>query len=129
MSSDRETLPLVYACSGCSSVAQLANRIAVKLDRGARAEMSCIAGVGGGVKPLVRVARSGRPILALDGCALQCVKHCLENVGVAPTAHVVLTKHGLTKRAHEDVPSAVADEIEAEVILGLEEQGLLGVRT
>jgi uncharacterized metal-binding protein len=128
MSSNREPLPLIYACSGCSSVAQLANRIAVKLDRAARAEMSCIAGVGGGVRPLVRVAQSGRPILALDGCALQCVKHCLRNVGVAPTAHVVLTEHGLAKRAHEDVPPEAADEIEAEVIRDLEERGLLGVR-
>jgi uncharacterized metal-binding protein len=128
MKSDRESLPLVYACSGCSSVAQLANRIAVKLDRGARAEMSCIAGVGGGVRPLVRVAQSGRPIIALDGCPLECVKQCLSKVGVAPTAHVILTDHGLAKRAHEDVQAEAADEIEAEVMRGLEAEGLLAAR-
>ncbi|HAQ85985.1 MAG TPA: zinc-binding protein, partial [Pseudomonas sp.] len=42
-------LPLVYACSGCSNVAQLANTLAVRLDRAGLAEMSCIAGVGGRV--------------------------------------------------------------------------------
>lgn len=42
-----DSLPLVYACSGCSNVAQLANTIAVRLDRAGLAEMSCIAGVGG----------------------------------------------------------------------------------
>ena len=65
-------LPLVYACSGCSSVAQLANHCAIRLDREGWAEMSCISGVGGGVALLVKLARSGRPILALDGCALGC---------------------------------------------------------
>ena len=56
------TLPLVYACSGCSNVAQLANTLAVRLDRSGVAEMSCIAGVGGHVAALVNKARSGRRI-------------------------------------------------------------------
>ena len=46
--------PLVYSCSGASSAAQTCNHLAVKLDRAGAAEMSCIAGVGGDVKPLVR---------------------------------------------------------------------------
>ena len=54
-------LPLVYSCSGCSSAAQMANHIAVQLDRRGEAEMSCIAGVGGDVSQLVRIAHSGRP--------------------------------------------------------------------
>ena len=61
--SDRRALPLVYSCSGASSAAQMANHIAVKLDPLKVAEMSCIAGVGGDVKPLVRTAKSGRPIM------------------------------------------------------------------
>ncbi|MBF3198252.1 zinc-binding protein, partial [Pseudomonas aeruginosa] len=44
-----DPLPLVYACSGCSNVAQLANDLALRLDRARLAEMSCIAGVGGDV--------------------------------------------------------------------------------
>ncbi len=64
--------PLVYSCSGCSSAAQLANQIAVRLERSGVAEMSCIAGVGGGVASLVKTACSGRPIIALDGAARWC---------------------------------------------------------
>src|SRR3990167_1039811 len=75
-------LPLVYSCSGCSSVAQLANRLALELDREQVAEMSCIAGVGGGVPALVKKALSGRRIIALDGCALRCVHSCLARVNV-----------------------------------------------
>ena len=63
-------LPLVYSCSGCSSAAQMANHLALRLDRAGAAEMSCIAGVGGGVTGLVRTAQAGRRILALDGCVL-----------------------------------------------------------
>ncbi|GAB3256405.1 putative zinc-binding protein [Chitinimonas naiadis] len=94
--------PIVYACSGCSSVAQLANDFAIALDRQNEAEMSCISGVGGGVPALVKLARSGRPILALDGCALACVSACLGNAGVVPDVHLVLNKLGAKKRYHSD---------------------------
>lgn len=103
-----ERLPLVYSCSGCSSAAQMANFLALKLDREGEAEMSCIAGVGGGVKTLVRTARSGRPILAVDGCALACVANCLRRVGVEPTRHVLLSARGVSKRYHADFDSSEA---------------------
>ncbi|MBZ9611849.1 putative zinc-binding protein [Rheinheimera maricola] len=94
--------PLVYACSGCSNVAQLANDLAVVLDREGSAQMSCIAGVGGKVKQLVKVALSGRPILAVDGCPLNCVKQTLATVDVVPTWHIELTTLGYKKRDHEN---------------------------
>lgn len=95
-------LPLVYSCSGCSSAAQLANALALKLGRSGEAEMSCIAGVGGGVPALLRLARSGRPILALDGCHLACAKACLARHGLVPDAHRVLADHGVRKEALAD---------------------------
>jgi uncharacterized metal-binding protein len=95
-------LPIVYSCSGCSSAAQLANHVAVRMDRAHRAEMSCIAGVGGDVPSLVRVAKSGRPIIAIDGCALACVRHSLARHGVVPTVHHELSKFGVRKRYGKD---------------------------
>jgi uncharacterized metal-binding protein len=109
LSARHRQLPLVYACSGCSSAAQMANHIAVKLDRSERAEMSCIAGVGGNVDHLVRIARSGRPILALDGCPLECVRNSLAQRGVQPTRHLLLHEHGVRKRQHGEFD---ADEAE-----------------
>jgi len=100
------TLPLVYSCSGCSNVAQLANYLAVRLDHEGKAEMSCISGVGGGVPMLVKRARSGRPILALDGCVLACTRACLAKAGVEPTRHMVLNQYGATKRYHQDSTEA-----------------------
>ena len=97
-----ENIPLVYACSGCSSAAQMANQMALWLDREGEAEMSCIAGVGGGVLGLVRTAKSKRPILALDGCQLACVSACLARVNVVANVHVCLADYGVKRRQHAD---------------------------
>ncbi|WP_275663234.1 putative zinc-binding protein [Laribacter hongkongensis] len=91
-------IPLVYSCSGCSNVAQLCNAVAIEMDRRGIARMSCISGVGGGVPSLVRQARSGLPVLALDGCELSCAAACLKRAGVEPDEHLVLTGFGLRKR-------------------------------
>lgn len=101
-------LPLVYSCSGCSSAAQLANHVAVRMDRTGMAEMSCIAGVGGDVPKLVKLATSGRPILALDGCPLECVRNSLKRHAVTPARHYQLHKYGVKKRNHQDFDPAQA---------------------
>jgi uncharacterized metal-binding protein len=110
------TLPLVYSCSGCSNVAQLANTLAVRLDRARLAEMSCIAGVGGRVAALVNLANSGRPILALDGCKLECVSSCLEQHGVKASVHITLNSLGLKKRYGEDFNGETVDRVYGEMV-------------
>ncbi|MGS1077727.1 putative zinc-binding protein [Pseudoxanthomonas beigongshangi] len=111
------TLPLVYSCSGCSSAAQMANQMALWLDREGEAEMSCIAGVGGGVAGLVRTAQAGRPVLALDGCVLHCVKACLANAGVRADLHVTLSEHGVRKRRHADFEPEQARAVYLQAVL------------
>ena len=110
-------LPLVYSCSGCSSAAQMANHLALRLDGAGRAEMSCIAGVGGGVTGLVRTAQSGRRILALDGCVLKCAAACLANAGVVADTHLVLSDYGVKKRKHADFDAAEARHVYDEQVL------------
>ena len=110
-------LPLVYSCSGCSSAAQMAIHLALQLDRAGVAEMFCIAGVGGGVTGLVRTARSGRRILALDGCVLKCVAACLANAGVVADTRPVLSGHGVKKRQHADFDPAEAQRLYAAEVL------------
>lgn len=113
----RKSLPLVYACSGCSSAAQMANHLALRLDRAGAAEMSCIAGVGGGVTGLVRTAQSQRPILALDGCVLHCVSACLARAGVVADTHLVLSDYGVKKRRHADFDPDEAEGVYATHVL------------
>ena len=115
MSHAAQGLPLVYSCSGCSSAAQLANQVALRLDRAGVAEMSCIAGVGGDVPHLLKISKAGRPIIALDGCPLVCVQSCLARHGIAPSRHYQLHHHGVKKRKHADFDPAQAQELLAMV--------------
>jgi uncharacterized metal-binding protein len=116
MARNDPTLPVVYSCSGCSSAAQMANHLALTLDRQGLAEMSCIAGVGGDVPKLVKLAKSGRPIVALDGCVLACVKGCLARHGIAPAVHHVLSDYGVRKRYHADFDTDEARQVLARVV-------------
>jgi uncharacterized metal-binding protein len=116
MSNDSK-LPLVYSCSGASSAAQMTNHIAVKLDRLKIAEMSCIAGMGGDVKPLVKTAKSGRPIIALDGCPLRCAAQILKRHGLTADRHYALSEMGVPKKKHEDFDPDQAAEILQRVVV------------
>lgn len=104
-------LPLAYSCSGCSNAAQMANALALRLDREGLAEMSCIAGVGGGVPALLRVARQPRPVLGLDGCALRCVCACLTAAGVQASRSINLADFGVKKSKHADFCPDEAERI------------------
>ena len=90
--------PLVYSCSGCSSAAQMANYIAVQLDRNGIAEMSC-------------TALSGRKIITIDGCPLACSRACLSNHSINADGHFELTALGVKKRDHEDFDLEQARDI------------------
>lgn len=124
MSRATEHLTLVYACSGCSSAAQLANHLAVRLDREGHAEMSCIAGIGGQVRPLLRKledsAQQQRPIVAIDGCPLSCVASTLALHGVKPSTHIQLGAHGVRKVYHGDYCEDQARVLLADLTLHVE---------
>jgi len=120
MATEYDDLPLVYSCSGCSSAAQMANDLAVRLDRERNAEMSCIAGVGSNVEPLVDTATSGRPMLVIDGCPLECARNCLEQHDVTPDRHVNLAKRGVPKEYHTDYDDDQAAALYEELVQEIE---------
>ena len=115
MPSKDPSFPLVYSCSGCSSAAQTANQVALQLDRRGIAEMSCIAGVGGDVPQLVKIATSGRPIIGIDGCPLACVKSSLARHEITPRWYHQLNDYGVKKRFHADFDPEQVEKIIAEV--------------
>jgi len=112
----RKQRPLIYSCSGCSDVAQLANNTAVKLDHAGEFEMSCISGVGGKVPSLVKTARSGRSITVIDGCPLHCARACLENIGVEADEHVRLYEFGFKKHYGQTYSDGAVQEVCEEVL-------------
>ncbi|WP_444997021.1 putative zinc-binding protein [Aliikangiella sp. IMCC44359] len=95
-------IPIVYSCSGCSNLAQLAHDIALNMERDGIAEMSCISGVIGGVEPIKKLAESGRPIFVVDGCSLTCTKACLDACGLKAALYFDLSLFGFEKRSKED---------------------------
>lgn len=114
-------LPLIYSCSGCSNIAQLANQVAIELDREHIAEMSCIVGIGGGVDSIVNKAKSGRPIIALDGCPLHCVKNCLAQHNLEASSHYTLTDYGIKKKFHMDFSGSDVSYVKNRVVTDLEQ--------
>lgn len=120
--------PLVYACSGCSSAAQLANHVALQLDRRGVAEMSCIAGVGGDVPHLLKTAQSGRPVVVLDGCPLECARSCLARHSIAPDRHYLMHEMGVKKRSHEDFDAQEAARVLTAVEADLRERPVIAGR-
>lgn len=124
MSKRNVNFPLVYSCSGCSSVAQMANYIALQLDKLGVAEMSCIAGVGGNVPHLVKIARSGRPIIALDGCPLACTKACLAYHGIVPNSYHQLNEYSVKKIYHTDFNPEQAQAVLEIVLAKIDEESI-----
>ena len=72
---------VIYACSGCSDAGELADRAARALSQQKLGEMSCLAGIGGRVKPLLLKAEKADHLVAIDGCPLNCARHTLANAG------------------------------------------------
>lgn len=91
--------PVVYSCSGCSNLARMAHDIALTLDGDNIAEMSCVSGVIGKVIPIVNIAESGRPIIAIDGCSLGCTKACLDACEIKTDHYFVMSDFGFDKRS------------------------------
>jgi uncharacterized metal-binding protein len=88
---------VIYACSGCSDAGELADRTARVLSQQKLGEMSCLAGIGGRVKPLINKAAKARHIVAIDGCPLNCARHTLEHAGFHAVQHLELHRLGLRK--------------------------------
>ena len=98
----RQGKPIVYSCSGCSNLAQMAHNISLNLDGDGIAEMSCISGVVGKVAPILDLANSGRPIIVIDGCGLSCTKLCLEASGLKADYYYQISDLGFEKRSKWD---------------------------
>ena len=96
-----EEKALVYSCSGCSNVAQIANQVALRLNTEGIAEMSCIAGVGCGIPSFLKTARS-RNLVAIDGCGMECCKKCLSQHGLVSDVHIRLDHHDFKKQKNCD---------------------------
>lgn len=101
---------LIFACSGAADVGAVADRAARKLTLDGTGKMFCLAGIGGRVSGLIKTTQAASKLLAIDGCDLDCVKHCLTQAGFQTFEHIRLSDLGMEKGS-----TAVNDENIAKV--------------
>ncbi len=109
---------LIFACSGAADVGAIADQAARKLARDGAGKMYCLAGLGGGIQPIIDTTKAAGKVLAIDGCNVDCVKKTLERLGFKDYLHMRVTDLGLEKGSapvnHESigkVASAGAEEL------------------
>jgi uncharacterized metal-binding protein len=88
---------VIYACSGCSDAGELADLTARALANQGVGKMSCLAGIGGRVKPLMMEAGRASHIVAIDGCPLNCARHTLTQAGFENVHQLELHRIGFRK--------------------------------
>ncbi len=91
---------MLFACSGGSNVAQIANDAARTLDQLGQGRMYCAIGVVGKLPNFIETANKADRRVAIDGCEVHCLKKGLEAAGVPVDVHVVVTDLGIEKGHH-----------------------------
>lgn len=109
---EAESLDIILACDGASSVGQIGHEVAVKLTKEeGKARMCCITAVGAGSKAHTDIARKARRLIVINGCQMECASKILKNAGIEPTYEITIAKEGVDK-----VPTLDFDDLEVERI-------------
>jgi uncharacterized metal-binding protein len=90
------SLPLVYACAGCSFSGRVAYDVAQELTRRKVAQMSCLAGVAAEL-PVFTQPLDEREAWIIDGCPLECAKGVFDKLGRRVERHIRLREYGVPK--------------------------------
>lgn len=103
---------LIFSCSGCADVGELADQAARKLNSDGAGKMFCLAGVGGRVASILKTTATAQSILAIDGCPLDCTKKTLEEAGFTRINHLRLNDLGFEKGKTAVSPASIAQVID-----------------
>ena len=104
---------LLYSCSGCSDVGEVADKATRKLSSQGFGKMTCLAGIGAHLSGFVASAKGADEAITIDGCPVACAKKNLEHIEVSPKSFI-LTEMGLVKGKTEvtnDVVEVVCRKI------------------
>ncbi len=88
---------LIFACSGAANTGAMADLAARKLAGDGVGKMYCLAGLGGGIQPIIDTTKAARKVLAIDGCPTACATKTLERVGIEGSLCVRVTELGIEK--------------------------------
>ncbi|ADW17418.1 DGC domain protein [Desulfobulbus propionicus DSM 2032] len=107
---------VIFSCSGCADVGELADQAARKLTRDGAGKMACLAGISGKVSGIVKSAEAAQSILAIDGCPLDCTRKTLEIAGFSRVNHLRLSDLGFEKGDTEVSRASIASVISKAMI-------------
>lgn len=88
---------MLYACSGASNVAEVADLTARALAADGDGAMFCLAALASGSDSMVQTARGASVSVMIDGCDADCGKKVLEKAGVDDCIHIRVTDLGIDK--------------------------------
>ena len=107
---------LIYSCSGCSDVGQIADLSVRKLSKEGFGKMTCLAGVGAHLAGFVESAKSAEVNITIDGCPVACARKTLEHISVKPQSFI-LTEMGIKKGSaplNEETIAAMCEKIQGD---------------
>jgi len=88
---------LIFSCAGAADVGELADKVARKLAEEGCGKMFCLAGIGGGVEPMIEKTGSVYKRIVIDGCPVACAKKIFEQAGINDFDYVQITDLGCEK--------------------------------
>jgi len=102
------SLPLVYACAGCSHAGRVAYEVAQELTLQGAADMSCLAGVAAELPVFLRLM-DGREVWVVDGCPLECAKGVFDKLHRPIDRHIRLREYGVAKNAARPTEESISE--------------------
>ncbi len=105
---------LVYSCSGCADVGEIADQVSRKLTKDGYGKMTCLASISAGISGTIASAKGADENIAIDGCSVACARKTLENIGIKPTEAYILTDMYLEKgktTVSEEIINVVSEQI------------------
>jgi uncharacterized metal-binding protein len=88
---------LIFACSGAADLGAISDQAARKMTRAGSGKMFCLMGVGGRIPGIMEKTKAAARVVAIDGCALDCAKKCLEVAGLTNFKHLRASDLGMEK--------------------------------
>ena len=120
---------LIYSCSGCVDVGEIADKVARKLSREGYGKMTCLASISANISGTIASAKGADANVTIDGCSVACARKTLENIGVKPAKSYTLTDMWLEKgktTVREEIITVVSEQIKQGIVSeaqSKEEQG------
>ncbi|KNY30292.1 putative zinc-binding protein [Pseudobacteroides cellulosolvens] len=91
---------VIFVCAGGENVGQIAYNSALSITKRGKATTYCLIGIGAHVPGIVKLAKSAKKVIAVDGCQSSCSKKTLKHAGVKIHDHIIVTNEGIVKKEH-----------------------------